>query len=97
MSVSNEHLNTTCQVWDGLTYEMLSVKEARKREREGIAQITTNLQAKDLKSAAEFNTVREAREAKLKIETKVQLPPGVVAEPAKKTKRAYKTREMKAG
>lgn len=87
MSVSNEHLRDTCQVWDGLTYSVMSLREAKKLEKQGVVQITTNLQAKDLKSAEEFNQAREAL-----------LPPGVEPEPKKKrTRKTYKTREMKAG
>lgn len=85
MPVSHEHLKTTCQVWDGLTYETMDVKEAAKLEKQGLVQRTKNLQAKDLKTAAQFNETREA----------TAMLPGMDDSPKKKRK-TYKTRQMKA-
>lgn len=80
-----DHFQTLVPVWDGLSTRMMEPEEAQVCERNGTGQITTNLQAKDLKTAAEFNEIREAK--------KSAMPPGM--EPKKK-KRTYKTREMKA-
>jgi hypothetical protein len=83
------------QVWDGLAYSLVPEAEAKKLEKAGTHQITKNLQAKDLKTAAEFNEVREKRAAK-KTKTRAvkaedQSLPGVTS-----SKQTYKTRQMKA-
>ena len=88
MPVSNAHLTGTVQVWDGLSYSMMDAKQAKQAQKEGTLQITTNLTAADLKTAAEFNTAREARK-----KTKTR---NMKAGSASGADQTYKTREMKA-
>lgn len=89
-----DHMEPTVQVWDGLSYSYVSPAEAKKLEREGTHQITTNLQASELKTAAEFNVAREKRAAKQKTKTRaVKAQTGL---PGVDDKQTYKTREMKA-
>ena len=84
MPVSNEHLANKVQTWDGLSFAVMDAKEARKLEKEGVLQIATNTQGKDLKDAAYFNKARESKKPAATL-------PGMT--PKKKT---YKTRQMKA-
>ena len=78
------------QTWNGLTYQMTEVKEAKKLEKEGLVQITCNLQASELKSAAEFNKAREARDKTRAMKADAALP-GLDG-----GSQTYKTREMRA-
>jgi hypothetical protein len=98
MPVSNAHLRNAVQVWDGLSYRIMGEKDAKKAEKDGLVQITTNLQAKDLKTAAEFDKAREAKaKAKVKPKTKTRQVKADVDAPLPGVgKQTYKTREMKA-
>lgn len=88
-----DHLDHV-QTWDGTKFEMMDAKEARRLAKAGSIQITTGLQAKDLKYPDEFKT------SKGSYETASDLPPGLgndsAAEPKKTRKRTYKTRQLKA-
>ena len=84
MPVSNEHLNSLCQVWDGITSSMMDIEEAKQKEKEGKLQITTNLQAKDLKRKEEFTSTKVAKVEDEKLDEKP------------KRKLLYATRELKA-
>lgn len=55
MPVSNEHLKDTVRVWDGIGFQIVSSSEAKRLEKEGLIQVTTNLQAKDLLSREELS------------------------------------------
>lgn len=96
MPVSNEHLKNTVQTWDGLSYRIMDIDEARKAEKDGLLQITTNLQARDLKTAAEFNVMRETKaRTKTKRKSKVMKAKDDAGLPGVDDQ-TYKTREMKA-
>ena len=82
MPINNEHLDTTCQVWDGYGYKMMPLADAKKAQRAGAVQITKDLQAKDLKRPDEFKSASTDATSQ--------------TEPAAKAKGSYKTRQMKA-
>ena len=80
MTVNHDHLKDTVNTWDGVTFKMMKAKEAKAAEKKGLLQIATNLSASQLKHAKDFKQ-------------EMEMPPGVVAP---KSKKGYKTREMKA-
>ncbi len=86
-----DHFELKVQVWDGLSYSFVSPQEAKKLVKAGTHQDTTNLSSADLKTAAEFNKVREA-----KVKGKTRSMKAETGLPGVEGKQTYKTREMKA-
>lgn len=96
MPVSNAHLKTQVKVWDGTQFHMVDIAEAKRLEKAGEVQITTNLTSSQLKTSLEFD---QAREAKKQTKAATILPKGVGGskKPSKKpNKKTYETRQMKA-
>ncbi len=90
-----DHIESNVQVWDGLSYSLMPLKDAKKLEKDGTHQITTNLQASQLKTAADFNKAREAK-AKSKAKSKTRSMKAETGLPGVDGEQTYKTREMKA-
>jgi len=86
-----DHFEATVQVWDGLGFSYVSPTEAKKLVRAGTHQITTNLQASQLKTAAEFKKPKAKAKGKTRaVRAEDMKLPGVDG------KQTYKTRQMKA-
>jgi len=93
MSVANPHITTTTRVWDGLSYQMMGVKEAKRLEKQGVVQMCENLTAAQLKTAAQFD---EARSAIADKAMKSSMPPGMDGKKVDKRSKAYRDKQMKA-
>ena len=92
MPISNAHLLDTCQVWDGLTYDVIPTKEANKLEKQGLVQKTNNISAAQLKTAAEFDVARQKiADKQMKV-----VPPGLEPKKVDKRSKAYRDKMMKA-
>lgn len=89
MNVNQSQSYDKVQVWNGVSYAVVTREKAEELAEAGTHQICDNLQAKDLLTAAEIKKRAKAAKAEKEPEAKKQLKP-------KPAKGSYSTKEQKS-